>query len=30
MNTAKLVNIFEITKYFVQKMAFVHEFVNIT
>ena len=30
MNAAKLVNIFEITKYFVQKIMFVHEFMNTT
>ena len=29
MNAAKLVNIFEITKCFVQKMMFVHKFVNL-
>ena len=29
MNAAKIVNIFEITKCFVQKMIFVHEFMNI-
>lgn len=29
MNAAKLVNIFVISKYFVQKIMFVHEFVNV-
>ena len=28
MNDAKLVNIFETTKYFVQNSIFVHEFMN--
>jgi len=28
MNIAKIVNAFVITKYFVQKIAFVHEFMN--
>jgi len=28
MNAAKLVNIFETTKYFVQNLIFVHEFMN--
>lgn len=30
MNTANIVNIFIITKLFVQKIILVHEFMNIT
>ena len=29
MNAAKLVNIFEKTKYFVQNLIYVHEFMNM-
>jgi len=29
MNTANIVNVFIITKLFVQKIIFVHEFMNI-